>query len=216
MECVRNATVRGEIVDKLDLKKRHKDIYAPSAKRVNWLDLGSMQYLMIDGESIPESEIHQQAVQALFVMSYTLKFQIKKGPQELDYAVMPLEGLWWADDMTHFTTNLDKTKWKWTMLIRQPDFISDADLVTALESCAHKKVPPNVEGLRLESFTEGQVCQILHIGPFSEEGPTIERLHSEIAAEGKTLRGKHHEVYLSDIRRAAPEKWRTILRQPIG
>ena len=170
MECVRNATVRGKIVDKLDLKKRHKDIYAPSAKRVNWLDLGSMQYLMIDGESIPESEIHQQAVQALFVMSYTLKFQIKKGPQELDYAVMPLEGLWWADDMTHFTTNLDKTKWKWTMLIRQPDFISDADLVTALESCAHKKFRRTWRGFVWKASRKDKFAKYCTLVPFPRRG----------------------------------------------
>ena len=202
------------MTDKLDLKKMHKDIYAPSAKKVNWLDLGPMQYLMIDGEGVPESNAYQQAVQALFAVSYTLKFHIKKGSRGLDYAVMPLEGLWWADDMAHFTTNLDKTKWKWTMMIRQPDFVSEADVATALKLCALKKDPPDLEGLRLESVTEGQVCQILHVGPFSEEGPTIEKLHGEIETEGKTLCGKHHEVYLSDIRRAAPDKWRTILRQP--
>lgn len=202
-------------MEKLDLKKVYKDIYRPSAKKVNWLDLGPMQYLMIDGVGEPGSPIYQQAVQALFVVSYTLKFQIKKtrGPE---YAVMPLEGLWWADNMAHFTTDLDQGKWKWTMMMRQPDFVTEADVAGALEAAATKKEPPNVEGLRFETFTEGEVCQILHVGPFSEEGPTIEHLHSEIAAAGKSLRGKHHEIYLSDIRRAAPEKWRTILRQPIA
>lgn len=202
-------------MEKLDLKKLHKDIYRPSAKKVNWLDLGPMNYLMIDGEGEPETPAYQTVVQALFVVSYTLKFQIKKtrGP---DYSVMPLEGLWWADDMTHFTINHDKSKWKWTMMIRQPDFINKGDIDMALVAATKKKDPPNVEGLRFESFTEGELCQILHVGPFSEEGPTIEYLHGEIAAAGKTLRGKHHEIYLSDIRRAAPEKWRTILRQPVA
>ncbi len=202
-------------MEKLDLKKVQKDIYRPSAQKVNWLDLGPMQYLMIDGIGEPGSPIYQQAVQALFVISYTLKFQIKKtrGPE---YAVMPLEGLWWADDMAHFTTDVDQSKWKWTMMIRQPDFVTEADVEGALKAAATKKTPSNVEGLRFETFTEGEVCQILHIGHFSEEGPTIEHLHSEITAAGKSLRGKHHEVYLSDIRRAAPEKWRTILRQPVG
>lgn len=200
-------------MEKLDLKKLHKDIYRPSAKKVSWLDLGPMQYLMIDGFGAPGSPAYQAVVQALFVISYTLKFQIKKtGGRE--YAVMPLEGLWWADDMRHFTTNHDESKWKWTMMIRQPDFVTKADVDSTLEAAAKKKTPPNVKGLRFEAFTEGKVCQILHVGPFSEEGPTIEHLHSEITAAGKSLRGKHHEIYLSDIRRAAPEKWRTILRQP--
>ena len=200
-------------MEKLDLKKVQKDIYAPSAKQVNWLDLGPMQYLMIDGIGAPGSSTYQQAVQTLFVLSYTVKFQIRnsRGP---DYAVMPLEGLWWADDMAHFTTALNKDKWKWTMMIRQPDFVSQADISDALDAAARKKDPPIVDGLRFETFAEGPVCQILHIGPFADEGPTIERLHQEISAAGKFLHGKHHEIYLSDIRRAAPEKWRTILRQP--
>ncbi len=202
-------------MEKLDLKKLHKDIYAPSAKQVSWLDLGPMSYLMIDGEGAPESAAYQRAVQALFAVSYTLKFQIKKSGGQ-DYTVMPLEGLWWADDMSNFTTAYDKDKWKWTMMIRQPDFISQSDIDAALDAVAKKKDPPNVEGMRIESFTEGPVCQILHIGPFSEEGSTIERLHSEIDAAGKSLRGKHHEIYLTDVRRAAPNKWRTIIRQPCG
>lgn len=202
-------------MDKLDLKKVHKDIYAPSAKKVNWLDLGPMNYLMIDGIGAPEGAEYQRVVQALYAVSYTLKFQIKKSGGQ-DYAVMPLEGLWWADDMAYFTTDYDKSKWKWTMMIRQPDFISQADIDGALEAVAAKKEPPNIDGIRFECFTEGAVCQILHVGPFSEEGPTVERLHGEIETAGKSLRAKHHEIYLSDIRRAAPEKWRTILRQPVG
>ena len=199
---------------KLDLKKQHKDIYAPSPKNVSTLDLGPMNYLMVDGEGAPESPPYAQAVTALFAVSYTMKFIIKKGPSAQDYAVMPLEGLWWADDMAHFTSGRDKTQWKWTMMIRQPDFITQADIETALIAAAKKKNPPVVAGLRFETFTEGPCCQIMHIGPFEEEGPSIARVHSEIEAAGHGLSGKHHEVYLSDIRRAAPAKWRTILRQP--
>ena len=199
---------------KLDLKKQHKDIYAPSAQKVSLLDLGPMTYLMVDGKGAPESAEYARAVQALFAVSYAMKFIIKKGPRALDYGVMPLEGLWWADDMTHFTSARDKRQWQWTMMIRQPDFITEADIATALDATAKKKSPPDASGLQLKSFTEGPCAQILHIGPFEDEGPTIERLHEEIAAAGHQLSGKHHEVYLSDIRRAAPEKWRTILRQP--
>ncbi len=199
---------------KLDLKRQHKEIYGPSAKKVSMLDLGPMSYLMVDGKGAPESAEYARAVQALFAVSYTMKFISKKGPKALDYGVMPLEGLWWADDMAHFTTGRDKSQWQWTMMIRQPDFITEADIATALTSAAKKKSPPDTSGLRLESFNEGPCAQILHIGPFEEEGPTIEHLHAEIEAAGHQLSGKHHEVYLSDIRRAAPKKWRTILRQP--
>lgn len=199
---------------KLDLKKQHKEIYAPSAKKVSMLDLGPMSYLMVNGKGAPESPEYTRAVQALFAVSYTMKFISKKGPKALDYGVMPLEGLWWADDMAHFTTGRDKSQWQWTMMIRQPDFITQADIAMALEATAKKKSPPDTGGLRLENFHEGPCAQILHIGPFEAEGPTIERLHTEIGAAGHRLSGKHHEVYLSDIRRAAPEKWRTILRQP--
>ncbi len=199
---------------KLDLKKQHKEIYAPSAKKVSMLDLGPMSYLMIDGKGAPESAGYARAVQALFAVSYTMKFITKKGPKALDYGVMPLEGLWWADDMAHFSTARDKSQWQWRMMIRQPDFITEADIAIALEAAAKKKSPPDTSGLRLKTFTEGPCAQILHIGPFEAEGPTIERLHKGIEAAGGQLSGKHHEVYLSDIRRAAPEKWRTILRQP--
>ena len=199
---------------KLDLKKQHKEIYAPSPKKVSTLDLGPMNYLMVDGRGVPESPSYAQALAALFTVSYTMKFIIKNGPIAQDYGVMPLEGLWWADDMAHFTTGRDKSQWQWTMMIRQPDFITQADIDTALAAAAKKKNPPDVTGLRFEAFTEGPCCQIMHIGPFEEEGPTIARVHAEIEAAGHQRSGKHHEVYLSDIRRAAPAKWRTILRQP--
>ena len=199
---------------KLDLKKQHKDIYAPSPKKVSTLNLGPMNYLMIDGKGAPESPDYARAVGALFALSYIMKFISKKGPSAQDYGVMPLEGLWWADDMTHFTSGRDKNQWQWTMMIRQPDFITQTDIDIALGAAAKKKNLPDVTGLRFEAFTEGPCCQIMHIGPFETEGPTIERLHAEIAAAGHRFSGKHHEVYLSDIRRAAPDKWRTILRQP--
>ncbi len=201
---------------KLDLKKQHKEIYAPSSKKVSMLDLGPMNYLMVDGKGAPESPDYARAIAALFAVSYTMKFITKKGPRALDYGVMPLEGLWWADDMAHFSSARDKNQWQWTMMIRQPDFITVADIEAALAATAKKKSPPDTSGLRLETFTEGPAAQILHIGPFEDEGPTIARLHAEIEAAGHRLSGKHHEVYLSDIRRAAPEKWRTILRQPFS
>jgi len=133
---------------------------------------------------------------------------------EIVYSVMPLEGLWWADDMSSFKTG-DKSEWKWTLMIMQPEYITN-DLVT--EACGQvqkKKNPAALSKIRFESFLEGQAAQTMHIGPFSEEGPTIKRVHDFISEQGYTLFGKHHEIYLSDIRKAAPEKWKTIIRQPV-
>lgn len=139
---------------------------------------------------------------------------VKKGAPAIDYGVMPLEGLWWADDMSKFSAG-DKSSWKWTMMIAQPDFISKEMVDAAIADMKRKKNPTAISRLRFEAYVEGMCAQILHIGPFSAEGPTIERVHRFIAASGCKLCGKHHEIYLSDIRKAAPEKWKTIIRQPM-
>lgn len=199
---------------KIDLKKELKQLYLPSAKEVVQVDVPAFQFLMIDGEGDPNtSQVYAQAVEALFAVSYTAKFMVKKGPQAIDYAVMPLEGLWWADDMSAFAAN-DKSKWKWTMMIMQPHFVETAVIHAAIAEVKRKKALPAVDALRLENFTEGLCAQVLHVGPFSEEGPTIQRVHDFIVASS-TLTGKHHEIYLSDIRRAKPSKWKTIIRQPL-
>lgn len=199
---------------KVDLKKEFKHLYQPSAKEVVEVEVPTFKYLMIDGEGDPNtSQEYAQAVEALFSVSYTAKFMIKKGAQSLDYAVMPLEGLWWADDMTAFTSN-DKTLWKWTMMILQPSFVESEVIERAIAEVQKKKNLPAISKLRLKSFTEGRCAQTLHIGPFSEEGPTIERVHNFI--DSRAVRtGKHHEIYLSDIRRADPKKWKTIIRHPM-
>lgn len=201
-------------MQKIDLKKELKHLYQPSAKEVVQVEVPTFQFLMVDGEGDPNtSQEYAQAVEALFSVSYTAKFMVKKGPQGIDYAVMPLEGLWWADDMSVFIAN-DKSRWKWTMMIMQPHFVATEVIQAAISEVKRKKALPAVDKLRLEAFSEGNCAQVLHIGPFSEEGPTIERLHSFIDA--RTGRdGKHHEIYLSDIRRADPAKWKTIIRHPI-
>ena len=201
-------------MEKIDLKKDLKHLYQPSAKEVVVVKVPTFKFLMVDGAGDPNKSLeYAQAVEALFSVSYTAKFMIKKGPQELDYAVMPLEGLWWADDMSTFVTN-DKAEWKWTMMIMQPSFVANKIIETAIVEVRRKKKLPAIEKLRVEKFSEGLCAQVLHVGPFSEEGPTVERLHEFIDARtGRT--GKHHEIYLSDIRRADPKKWKTILRHPM-
>lgn len=174
-----------------------------------------MNFLMIDGEGDPNtSAAYQAAVEALFSLSYTIKFMVKKGELGIDYVVMPLEGLWWADDMSVFTTG-DKSSWKWTMMIMQPDFVTKAIVQHAKEEVRRKKKSAALDDVRFEVFEEGLCAQILHVGPFSEEGSTIEKLHQYIADAGRELTGKHHEIYLSDVRRTQPSRWRTIIRQPM-
>ncbi len=200
---------------KRDLKRELRQLYRPSSKHVAEVDVPAFSYLMIDGEGDPNtSPAYAAAVEALFSVSYTAKFALKKSFAALDYTVMPLEGLWWADDWSAFLTN-DRTQWKWTMMIMQPDFLPAEVITASIAAVRKKKALPALERLRLETFHEGRSAQILHIGPFTEEGPTIEKVHAYIDA--RTARtGKHHEIYLSDIRRASPSKWKTIIRQPMA
>jgi hypothetical protein len=170
---------------------------------------------MIDGQGDPDTTpAYAQAFDALFSVAYATKFAVKKGALQTDYVVMPLEGLWWADDMAAFTAN-DRAQWLWTMMIMQPALVPHTVIVQAMADVHRKKPSLPVDRLQLEPLTEGRCAQILHVGPFMQEGPTIARLHAHADARGG-LRGKHHEIYLSDIRRADPAKWKTVLRQPIG
>ena len=203
-------------MEKLDLKKKWKHLYQPPAEEITAVDVPALTYLMVDGEGDPNtSPAFTHAVEALYSLSYTLKFSLKKSPQPVDYGVMPLEGLWWADDPGAFHRK-DKSTWKWTAMIVQPDFIDSKEVDAALHEVRRKKNPAALERVRLETLTEGTAAQILYVGPFADEGPTIQRLHDFIHAAGKELCGKHHEIYLSDPRRTAPEKLKTILRQPMG
>lgn len=201
-------------MEKIDVKKQLSLLYRVSSKEVVEVDVPPLRYLMIDGMGDPNtSPDYAHAVEALFSVSYVTKFAVKRGALGLDYGVMPLEGLWWADDWSAFRAS-DKSAWKWTMMILQPGFVPDDLVHQAIRDVANKKGLVAAAKLRLEEFREGRCAQILHIGPFSEEGPTIDRLHAFIDARSARS-GKHHEIYLSDIRRAAPEKWRTIIRQPM-
>mgnify|MGYP000936607512 CR=1 FL=1 len=201
-------------MQKVDLKKDLKHLYQPSTKEVIQVDVPGFRFLMVDGSGDPNTtKEYAEAVEALFSVSYTTKFMAKKGALGIDYSVMPLEGLWWANDMSAFLTNT-RSDWNWTMMIMQPALVPDELIRSAIAEVKRKKAPPAIDKLRLEEFAEGNCAQIMHIGPFSEEGPTIERVHSFINAR-TGLTGKHHEIYLSDIRRADPAKWKTVIRQPM-
>ncbi len=199
---------------KIDYKKELKSFYKASAKQVEIVDVPAMHFLMIEGQGDPNvSQSFQEAVEALFSLAYALKFMIKKGEAAIDYGVMPLEGLWWADDMEDFCV-ARKDRWKWSLRIMQPEIV-DADLVqNARLQVEKKKHPAALPLVRYASFTEGKAAQILHVGPFSDEGPTVEKLHAFIAQKGGERTGMHHEIYLSDMRRTAPERLKTLIRQP--
>lgn len=203
-------------MQKIDFKKELKHLYKPSRKEVAFVEVPKMNFLMVDGKGDPNnSPEFQAAAEALFSLSYALKFMLKKGEQQIDYGVMPLEGLWWAEDMTSFSEG-KKEDWFWTLMIMQPEWITSKLVEQAREQTQKKKDLPALSLLRFEAFAEGEAAQTLHIGPFSEEGPTIEKVHSFIEQNNRSLCGKHHEIYLSDIRRAAPEKWQTVIRQPVN
>ncbi len=202
-------------MQKVDLKKEFKNLYLPPSNTVVEVEVPTFNYLMIDGEGDPNSsQTYSEAVEALFAVSYTAKFMVKKGAQQIDYTVLPLEGLWWAEDMSEFSVE-DKSNWKWTMMILQPDFVSAEVIEFAILEVHKKKNLKTLQRMRAESLSEGRCAQVMHIGPFTEEGPTIARLHQFIDERSQKT-GKHHEIYLSDIRKAAPEKWKTILRQPMN
>jgi len=200
---------------KIDFKKELKHLYNPSAKEVVIVDVPRMNFLMIDGAGDPnKAQEFKDAVEALYSVSYALKFMVKKGKTTIDYSVMPLEGLWWVDDMSKFGME-DKDAWKWTVMIMQPEFVTKDMFKKALEQVGKKKNLLALSKMKFEDFHEGLSAQIMHIGPYSAEGPTIKKLHNFIREKGYELRGRHHEIYLSDPRKSAPEKMKTIIRKPI-
>jgi hypothetical protein len=198
----------------LDYKKELKHLYRPSAKAFVVIDVPPMNFLMIDGHGDPNTaREYQEAVEALYAVAYALKFMSKK-EKEMDYVVPPLEGLWWAEHMEAFTT-ADKSAWDWTMMIMQPEWVTQDMFEKALKQVEKKKDLPALSKLRLEAYHEGLSVQILHIGPYDAEAPTIAGMHAFAAENGYQLAGKHHEIYLGDPRRVAPEKLKTVLRQPV-
>ena len=198
---------------KIDFKKDSSACTCLPRKRSVLVDVPAMNFLMIDGQGDPNtSPSYQEAVEALFSVAYAIKFKVKK-TLAIDYGVLPLEGLWWADDMAKFSVE-DKSGWKWTMMIMQPEFVSAALVRDTIAEVKKKKDLPALAKLRFESFAEGKAAQILHVGPFTAEGPTVASVHAFIDAVGKRS-GKHHEIYLSDIRKADPAKWKTVIRQPL-
>lgn len=201
---------------KIDLKKEYADLYKPSRKTFSLVDVPPLKFLMVDGAGNPNTaQSYRDALEALYAVAYTLKFMSKADPG-IDYTVMPLEGLWWAEDMDAFTEDqIDKDRWLWTAMICQPNHITAGMVADAIEQTRVKKDPPGLDRLRFDTYREGLSVQVLYLGAYADEGPTIAALHAFAIEAGYRLRGKHHEIYLSDPRRTAPDKLKTVIRQPV-
>ena len=193
------------------------DSYRARRGRFRLVDVPDLRYLMVDGHGDPNtSPAFTEAVETLCPVAYALKFASKR---ELgrDYVVPPLEGLWWAEDMDTFTAARDKSRWDWTLMLMVPDGIGPDMVEAAIQRVGAKAGPARLEDLRLETLSEGRCVQTLHVGSFDDEAGVLDRMHHEFVPEnGLRMVGTHHEIYLSDFRRVAPEKRRTILRQPVA
>jgi len=207
---------------KIDFKRQDAKLYSGKEERFDLVKVPPFKFLMIDGEGGPVGESYPLAIAALYGLSYGLKF-FSKIELEKDYVVGPLEGLWWADDMKTFITR-EKSAWKWTMMIRQPDWLNGEHLDQVLEASIAKNgekadAPTDeatLRAVRLETFDEGDCVQVLHVGSYDDEGPILAKLHNEHIPQNKMkMIGKHHEIYLNDPRKVTADKLKTILRQPV-
>ena len=201
-------------MEKLDLKKLYKTLYNPSAKEFTILEIPPLKYLMVDGHGDPNTApAYAQAIQTLYGLAYTIKFHVKK-TLEKDFTVMGLEGLWWVPDMSHFSTSR-KDDWDWTAIMLMPDFVDQEIFAEAKRQLIAKGKGPLAEIARLEAYEEGTCVQVMYFGLYANEGPTIAKMHAHAIENGYRLDGKHHEIYMNDARRVAPDKLKTIIRQPI-
>ena len=199
-------------MNKLDLRKELKKFYT-AKRKPELIDVPEGRFLTILGEGDPKGPEYQEAMQALYGLSYTLKFSQKA--EGRDYNVMHLEGLWWVDGgVFDLNDPAPREQWRWKSMIRQPDFIT-SEMMEEARPKVREKSGPKADEVKLESFHEGLCAQVMHMGPYSEEGPTVQLLHGFIEENGYRPRGDHHEIYLGDPRRTKPENLKTILRQPV-
>lgn len=202
-------------MEKIDLKKELA-WYKARHGVFDLVDVPTVRYLMIDGKGDPNTGTEfTAATEALYPVAYKIKFASKKALGK-DYGVMPLEGLWWAHDMSVYTSRTDRSDWLWTLMIMQPSWVTESMVEEAISTAAAKNAPPALSRIRFEELTEGSSVQTLHVGSYADEGPVIEAMHRDYMVQhGLIPTGKHHEVYFSDARKVEPAKLRTILRQPV-
>jgi len=198
----------------IDLRKTLKPLYTASASKPALIDVPPLACIMVEGMGDPSSTVFQEAVGSLYSVAYTLKFAFKK-ERAIDYPVTALEGLWSAKDRGDFQ-RARRDRWEWTLFLVVPDVVTKKDVAQTIEIVKKKAKFPGFPGIKFQTFEEGRAAQILHVGPYAAEGATIEKLHLFIREQGYELRGRHHEIYLGDPRRAAPEKLKTIIRQPVS
>ena len=198
---------------KVDFKKALKQLYNPPQKGFHFLDVPQMSFLMLDGLGDPNTSLkYQQVVDALYSISYGIKFALKS--LGFDHIVPPLEGLWWVEDMKEFTF-ANKSDWEWTMMIMQPEWVTSEWVEKVRDMTIKKKDNPFLSNIKFDIYDEGLCVQILYTGAYKDEAPTIAEMHKFITTNGYQTNGKHHEIYLGDPRKTSPEKLQTILRQPI-
>lgn len=200
---------------KVDLK-RTLACYAARVGEFLTVDVPPLQYLMIDGEGDPNtSASYADAVATLYPVAYAVKFASRK-ERDRDYVVMPLEALWWADDMAAFTARRDTSRWRWTVMNLLPDWITADDVERARDQAGARRALPMIDRLRLETLAEGRAVQTLHVGSYDDEAAVLASMHEQVIPEaGLRMTGRHHEIYLNDPRRVPPDRLRTILRQPV-
>ncbi len=198
---------------KVDFKKTLKRYYNPSIKGFHLIEMPPMNFLMVDGKGNPNSsEDYQQAIEALYGMSYGIKFALKS--QGFDHVIPPLEGLWWMEDMAEFSrANIER--WEWIMMIMQPEWVTTETVEGVRSGVAKKKGLTNLGKVRFERYTEGAAVQTIYLGAYENEAPVIADMHAFIRSNGYRTNGKHHEIYLSDFRKTQAERLQTIFRQPI-
>lgn len=202
-----------EEAEKLDLLKVHREEYrAPKSPRL--LDIPTGHYLAVDGRGEPGGEAFEASVGALYAVAYTLKFASKAAGR--DYTVSKLEALWWAAGGEAELDAVPRAQWRWKLMIRRPEFIARPQLDAALAALRRKAKGEGCEAVDLESLSEGRCVQMLHVGPYDQEGDTLSRMRQAAEEGGLAFRGRHHEIYLSDPRRVEPQRLRTILRRPVG
>lgn len=204
---------------KIDYKKEYKDLYLPKQAPA-LIEVPAIQFIQVDGRGAPEAEDYQSAVQILYALTFTIKMSKMSGKQPEDYfeyVVPPLEGLWWMKGGA-FDLN-QRSEWFWTSMIRQPEFVTLEVFNWAVEECKVKKPEIDVSRARFVSFDEGLCVQVLHVGSYSDEVASVEKMEQFISANGLinetgNIR-KHHEIYLGDPRKTAPERLKTVLRIPV-
>ena len=207
-------------MEKIDLRKQYKALYTPPAKKVVLVDVPPLQFAMVDGmipadQRVGDSPDFEEALNALYGISYTLKFMFKKHAENpIDYPVMALEGLW-ATESGVFDPTV-RENWRYTAMIMQPDIITPDVFQEGKAILLKRKPTPGLDRLRLEMFHEGRAIQVMHIGPYATEMETIARMVEFAQTNGLVMHGRHHEIYLGDPRRADPAKMKTVLRHPVA